>query len=149
MQRLKHALRKKVPKTVNNVLSVLNTLLRTVVEWDSVEQMPCTIRLLPVPKTSASFHDFDDFEWLVDTARETDWQTHLVVLFGGEAGLRCGEILALERTDVDLDKRQLCVQRSEWQGHVTAGEVRASTYLPNMAWAAILNGGVTGWRLGV
>ena len=25
----------------------------------------------------------------------------------------------------------------------------ASTYLPNMAWAAILNGGVTGWRLGV
>ena len=53
VQRLKHALRRKAPKTVNNVLSVLNTLLRTAVEWDIVEQMPCTIRLLPVPKASA------------------------------------------------------------------------------------------------
>jgi integrase len=34
--------------------------------------------------------------------------------------LRCGEIIALEWSDVDLGKRQLCVQRSEWRGHVTA-----------------------------
>ena len=96
MQRLKHALCRKAPKTVNNVLSVLNTLLRTAVEWDIIEQMPCTIRLLPVPKSSAAFHDFDDFERLVDTARETDWQTYLIVLLGGEAGFRCGEMMALE-----------------------------------------------------
>src|SRR2546429_1892586 len=41
-------------------------------------------------------------------------------LLGGEAGLRCGEIMALEWSDVDLGKRQLCVQRSDWKGHVTA-----------------------------
>ena len=87
VQRLKHSLRTKAAKTVNNVLTVLNVLLKTAVEWDVIEQMPCTIRLLRVPKTSASFHDFDDFERLVDTARETDWQTHLIVLLGGEAGL--------------------------------------------------------------
>ena len=130
VQRLKHALRRKAPKTVNNVLSVLNTLLRTAVEWDIVEQMPCTIRLLPVPKASATFHDFADFERLVDTARETDWQSYLIVLLGGEAGLRCGEMLALERTDVDLDRRQLCVQRSEWQGHVTAPKGGRLRYIP-------------------
>ena len=39
---------------------------------------------------------------------------------GGEAGLRCGEIMALDWGDVDLGKRQLCVQRSDWKGHVTA-----------------------------
>ena len=71
VQRLKHALRRKAPKTVNNVLSVLNTLLRTAVEWDVIEQMPCTIRLLPVPKTSAAFHDFDVFERLVEAARDS------------------------------------------------------------------------------
>jgi integrase len=52
------------------------------------------------------------------------------VLLGGEAGLRCGEIMALEWRDVDLDKRQLCVQRSDWKGHVmttTGGRVR---YVP-------------------
>ena len=35
------------------------------------------------------------------------------------AGLRCGEMLALERTEVDLAKRQLCVQQSAWEGHIT------------------------------
>ena len=96
MQRLKHTLRGKAPKTVNNVLTVLNGPLKTAAEWEIIEQIPCTIRLLRVPKTSASFHDFDDFERLVDTAREADWQTHLIVLLGGEAGLRCGEMMALE-----------------------------------------------------
>ncbi len=37
---------------------------------------------------SAAFHDFDDYERLVATARETDWQTYLIVLLGGEAGAR-------------------------------------------------------------
>ena len=43
----------------------------------------------------------------------------LIVLLDGEAGLRCGEIMALEWRDMDLTKRQVCVQRSEWKGHVT------------------------------
>ena len=130
IQRPKSRLSTKAPKTVNNVLTTLNRLLKSAVEWDIIEQMPCTIRLLPVPRTSAAFHDFDDFERLVDTARETDWQTHLIVLLGGEAGLRCGEMMALERTDVDLDTRQLCVQRSEWQGHVTAPKGGRLRYIP-------------------
>ena len=41
------------------------------------------------------------------------------MLLGGEAGLRCGEMIALEWSDVDLAKRQLCVQRSDWNGQVT------------------------------
>ena len=41
-------------------------------------------------------------------------------LLGGEAGLRCGEMMALEWTDVNFTKQQLCIQRSDWHGHVTA-----------------------------
>ena len=130
VQRLKHTLRGKAPKTVNNVLTVLNGLLKTAVEWEVIEQIPCTIRLLRVPKTSASFHDFDDFERLVDTARETDWQTHLIVLLGGEAGLRCGEMLALEWADVDLTTRQLCVRRSDWEGHITVPKGGRQRHVP-------------------
>src|SRR6476469_2334200 len=44
---------------------------------------------------------------------------HLIVLLGGEAGLRCGEMMALEWQDVDFRKRQLTVQRSDWKGYVT------------------------------
>ena len=130
VQRLKRALSGKAPKTVNNVLSVLNTLLKTAVEWDVIEQMPCAIRLLPVPKSSAVFHDFDDFERLVKVAGEMEWQAHLVVLLGGEAGLRCGEIKALRRSDVDLTKRQLCVERSDWEGHVTTPKGGRLRYVP-------------------
>ena len=52
----------------------------------------------------------DEFESLrlVDVARAIDQRTYLIVLLGGEAGLRCGEMIALEWGDVDLAKRQLC-----------------------------------------
>ena len=130
VQRLKRALSAKAAKTVNNELTVLNVLLKTAVEWAILKQMPCTIRLLPVPKTSATFHDFDDYEQLVDTARRSDWQIYLIVLLGGEAGLRCGEVLALEWADVDLTARQLCVRRSDWEGHVTVPKGGRQRYVP-------------------
>ena len=72
MQRLKHALREQAPKTVNNVLTVLNVLLKKAVEWDVIERLPCTIRLLPIPKSSAAFHDFDEYERLVEAARPSN-----------------------------------------------------------------------------
>ena len=130
VQRLKHSLRARAVKTINNILTVLNVLLKTAVEWKVINQMPCAVRMLPVPKTSASFHDFDVFERLVDTARETDWQTHLIVLLGGEAGLRCGEMMALEWSDVDLATRQLCVRRSDWEGHITVPKGGRQRYVP-------------------
>jgi integrase len=129
VQRLKHALRDKSPKTVNNVLTVLNVLLKKTVEWDVIDRMPCTIRLLPIPKPSAGFYDFDDYERLVEAAK-AEPNAYLIVLLGGEAGLRCGEMMALEWPDVDLGKRQLCVQRSEWKSHVTVPKGGRLRYVP-------------------
>lgn len=121
VQRLKGRLAAKAPKTVNNVLSVLSTLLRVAVEWDVLEIMPCTVRLVRAqPPCEAAFHDFDEYERLVEAARLVDARAHLIVLLGGDAGLRCGEMMALEWTDIDLAKRQLWVRRSEWKGNVTA-----------------------------
>ncbi|MDH3285520.1 MAG: hypothetical protein OEQ13_12340 [Acidobacteriota bacterium] len=66
--------------------------------------------------------NFSEFERLVAASEAIDGNTHLVVLLGGEAGLRCGEIMALEWGDVDLKREpaHLVVRRSEWKGHVTA-----------------------------
>src|SRR5215471_11117523 len=79
--------------------------------------MPCIVRLLPIPKSEASFHDFEAYERLVEAATDED-HTLLIVLLSGEAGLRCGEMIALEWRDVDLTKGQICVQRSNWNGEV-------------------------------
>ena len=131
VQRLKQGLGSKAVKTVNNVLTVLNVLLKTAVEWQVISQMPCTIRLLPVPKSSsATYHDFGDYERLVKQAQAADARTYVAVLLGGEAGLRCGEMLALEWLAVDLPKRQLCVRRSDWNGLVTAPKNGRLRYIP-------------------
>jgi hypothetical protein len=53
--------------------------------------------LLPVPKGSMAFYDFDEYERLVAAASAIDATAHLIVLLGGEAGLRCGEMIALDR----------------------------------------------------
>jgi integrase len=127
VQRLKATLVKKSGKTVNNILSVLNVLLKTALEWNVIERRPCAIKVVRTMMAEATFHSFEAFESLVQAARETDATAYLIVLLGGEAGLRCGEMMALEWKDVDLTKGRLCVARSEWKGHVTApkgGRVR-------------------------
>lgn len=129
VQRLKSALSDRSPKTVNNILTTLSVMLKTAVEWGSIERVPCVIKLLPTPKSQASFHDFEEYERLVAATRSIV-QDYLVVLLGGEAGLRCGEIMALEWTDVDLNKRQLCVARSDWKGHVTVPKGGRLRYVP-------------------
>jgi integrase len=120
VQHLKVSLRDKSSKTVNNVLSVLNVLLKQAVEWGVLEKMPCSIRLVRVPRTDAAFHDFEDYERLLRAARTIDPRSYLIALLGGEAGLRAGEIVALEWADVDLDRRQIRVRHSDWNGELTA-----------------------------
>lgn len=130
VQRLKHLLKARAPKTVNNVLTVLNVLLKTAVDWDVIERHPCSIRLLPVPITAAQFHDFDNYDRLVQAAERIGADNYLLVLLGGDAGLRLGEMLALEWSDVDLAKRQLSVARSEWKGQVTTTKGGRVRYVP-------------------
>jgi integrase len=118
VQRLKARLGNKAAKTVNNVLAVLSMTLKKAVEWGVIERMPCTIRQLPAPKPSVQFYDFAEFERLVTAAGAVDPRALLLVLLGGEAGLRSGEMVALEWTDIDFVTGQICVERSAWKGQV-------------------------------
>jgi integrase len=130
VQRLKGRLNTKAAKTVNNIVTVLNTLLKKAVEWNVIDRVPCCIKLLPVPNGSRSFHDFEEYEQLVDAAKQIDAVAYVIVLLGGEAGLRCGEMMALEWRDVDLGKRQLCIERSDWNGQVTTPKGGRLRYVP-------------------
>jgi integrase len=130
VQRIKNRLQGKARKTVNNVLTVLNTMMKVAVEWNVIGEVPCSIKLLPVSPRDADFHDFHEYERLLDASKTTDPQAHLIVLLGGEAGLRCGEMMALEWTDVDFTRQQLQVQRSEWKGRVTVPKGGRSRRVP-------------------
>src|SRR6185295_17622899 len=130
VQRLKLTLADRAPKTVNNVLTLLSTLLKKAVEWGELERPPCTIKLLPNPRKTMGFHDFDQYERLLTVARKRGAETYLMILLGGDAGLRLGEIVALEWRDVDLHARRVTVQRSDWLGHVTVPKGGRSRQLP-------------------
>jgi hypothetical protein len=69
VQQLRAALGQRAAKTVNNVLTTLGVLLKAAVEWGVMGNVPCTIRLLKMPKGTASFYDFDESERLVEAAR--------------------------------------------------------------------------------
>jgi integrase len=105
VQQLKHRLLRKAPKTVNNILTVLNMMLKQAVEWGIIRRMPCTIRLLPISRGATRFYDFEEFERLVAAAKSIDPRSYLLVLMSGEAGLRLGEMVALEWSDIDFVKR--------------------------------------------
>lgn len=50
VQRMKLALAHRAPKTVNNVLTVLSTLLKKAVEWGELERLPCANKCCPIRK---------------------------------------------------------------------------------------------------
>ncbi|NVJ16762.1 hypothetical protein [Myxococcus sp. AM010] len=100
------------PKAVNNVLVVLNTVLKTALKWGVIGQMPATLERLEVAPSAMAFYEPHEFERLEEAAAEVGRQHLAFTLLGGEAGLRCGEIIALEHTDVSLNH----VRRSEWEG---------------------------------
>jgi integrase len=119
IQCLKAALADKSSKTVNNILTTLNTLLSVAVQWGVLEQMPAKIRLLKVTRKDAAFYDFDEYERLVEAAAKIGPEIHLQVLLGGDAGLRPGEVRALHWTSVDFRRQQLTIERNEYKGQFT------------------------------
>ena len=130
VQKVKQRLKHLSAKTTNNVLTVLSMVLKKAVEWGVIDRLPCTIRLLKVPKAAPRFHDFQDFERLLQAARDFDWRAELAVLLGGEGGLRLGEMTPLEWADIFFETRQIRIERAEWKGIVSTPKSGQIRYVP-------------------
>jgi integrase len=130
VQRLKLSLGGRSPKTVNNVLTVLSVLLKKALEWHELEKLPCTVKLLKNPKKDMGYYDFDEYDRLLEMAARRGRDVYLMVLLGGDAGLRLGEMVSLEWRDIDLKAGWLSVKRSDWLGHVTVPKGGRSRHVP-------------------
>jgi integrase len=73
---------------------------------------------------------FDEYEQLVAAAAKVSANAHLMVLLGGDAGLRGGEMRALEWSDVNSKKRQLRVERNDWRGEVSSTKGTLVRWVP-------------------
>jgi integrase len=103
-------------KSVNNRLAALGSMLRRAVEWRSktgLVTLPCSIKLLPVDDQKLpAFYDHETYERMVDAADKISPEALAIVLLGGDAGLRLGEILGLDQADVDRRGGRLTPRRS-------------------------------------
>lgn len=104
------------PKTVNNMLSCLGKTLRYAAENDIIDKIP-RLRFVKVFETPFDFLDFEEYERLIEGARQ-DPETFPAVLLAGDAGLRMGEIRALQWGDLDLVAGKVLVQRTDYRGYV-------------------------------
>lgn len=151
VQKLKADLRDLSPKTTNNALVCLNGILKRAVEWHVIDKMPCTIKLLKVPKVlEPKYYEPITYEHIVEVAKSIDHRIELFVLLGGDAGLRCGEIIALEQSDIDFKRGYLVVRRSEWEGHLTvpkSGRERKVTLTARLKAALLKNRHLRGDRV--
>ncbi len=85
VQRLKAALSGKAAKTVSNMLTLLNVVLKCAMEVTC--SSACRARSVSYrPKGSVAFHDFGAYERLVDAAERLDAQRYHLVLLGAMRG---------------------------------------------------------------
>jgi integrase len=123
------------PKTINNILSVLNTMFEHAVESGALpaERRP-TVSLVPVQAPECisddKRYDGDTYEWFIEEASALGTHVELTVLLAGDAGLRQGEIIGLEWDDIDWKNEVLKIERSVWNGRGPDGEQRTVVDTP-------------------
>lgn len=103
------------PKSVNNLLTCLGKTLRYAAESEIIEKLP-RVRFVKTFSRPIDFLDFEEWERLVEAAR-SDPETLPAILLGGDAGLRVGEIRALQWGDLDLGAGKITVQRTDYRGY--------------------------------
>jgi integrase len=116
VETLKASLRSKPlkNKTINNVLTVMKTMFGWAEEMGVVEQSP-RIRLLKVAESQVRFLDFEEYEALLSAAKdEPEWRA--AILLGGDAGLRLGELRAVQWSDWERQIEKLRIERAFYKG---------------------------------
>jgi integrase len=96
-------------KTVNNHLIILSKCLRTAQDWAVISTMP-KVQLLKVPPSRFDFLTQEESEKLLKSVNQPLW--HDMILLALRTGLRFGEIIALEWSDIDFEAQVLNVRRS-------------------------------------
>lgn len=96
--------------TINRELQALKASMKKAAEWGYASANVWGVRKLPTVKKRPVFFTEQDLVVLLDKA-EPFWKT--VIYIGFYAGLRMGEMLNLEWTDVDFHQRILKVTPTE------------------------------------
>jgi integrase len=113
-------------KTVLNVLGTLSSMMRTAKSWGYCAQPVVTSELaLPSDelRKPARFFNGEEARKIITLAPEP-YRTMFAI--AAMTGLRVGEILGLQKADLDFNRRMIHVQRSAWHGQIQTVKSKAS-----------------------
>ncbi len=103
------------PASRNVLISELQCMLRVAYDWGVRSVSPPPVKRVKEDAKDPEWYSPEQYSALINSAPTP---VHLgIVLLGGDAGLRCGEIRALRIDDIDFRGRgRLHVRRSMWRG---------------------------------
>jgi integrase len=103
-------------KTINNAMAVWAKLLHYAHDQELIIKTP-RFKFLKIREEKFDFFDFEELERLVAAAKDEP-ERRAMILLGGEAGLRMGEMLALTQDCVDYRSGNVTIWENDWQGQV-------------------------------
>lgn len=119
--------------TINKILQLMGQVLRDAQAKKLVASVP-TIKGLRASHGRHAFYTPEDYGRLVHAAASNP-QALVLVLLAGDAGMRIGEIVALEWSRVDLGANKVHVECSDWNGHIgppKSGKPRSVPMTPRL-----------------
>lgn len=113
------------PKTVSNILSVLNGIFEIAIEDEVIKDNVCEhIKLPQHNKDEIEPFTPDEVEKILESIKE-EWFKNFVAI-GFYTGMRTGEIMALMANDIDYNNKSIKVRRSINRGKVQTPKTKTS-----------------------
>lgn len=101
------------PKSINNIMGLLKKILKDALSWGYCEKnVGAGIKPLKCPEQDFAFWTFAERDRFLTYYKSRDREMYDLVAFGGNTGLRRGEIEGLYRDALDFDRRMILVKRS-------------------------------------
>jgi len=113
-------------KSINNLIGVLSKSLRTADDWYDLGKLPKMKRLRVAPH-KYDFLTFDESKTLLSHADGLWYEMLLIAL---QAGLRYGEIRALDWSDINWTTRRLTVRRAVFRDVIDSPKSNKERHIP-------------------
>lgn len=112
--------------SINHFLSTLSMCLKTAVEWDIIESIPRIKRLRVAP---------NKYDYMTEAEAElllahTDGQIKEMIFFALKTGVRFGELIAMDWSDIDFQKKQITIRRSIVRSIMGSTKSNKIRYIP-------------------
>jgi integrase len=112
-------------KTVLNVLSTLSSMLTIAKHWGySTRAIERTRLVLPERNSYVAPHFTRSEVELIFNLAQEPWRTFFILL--SLTGMRAGEALGLQWSDIDFDHKCIQIRRSAWYGKVQSTKSKTS-----------------------